>query len=148
LIDTLEVAGPKSGLERDRRLSHYARGLLLAARGQDEAAALELRRAVISWNMGYTRVNMALAKVLLRMGRAREAVTVLQPALRGSLEGSNTYVSRTDIHEALGEAWAAVGGSAARDSSRAHYAVVVRAWQRADPSFAERKARAEAGSKD
>ena len=148
LIDTLEVAGPKSGLERDRRLSHYARGLLLAARGQDEAAALELRRAVISWNMGYTRVNMALAKVLLRLGRAREAVTVLQPALRGSLEGSNTYVSRTDIHEALGEAWAAVGGSAARDSSRAHYAVVVRAWQRADPSFAERKARAEAGSKD
>ncbi len=148
LIDTLEVAGAKSGLERDRRLSHYARGLLLAARGQDEAAASELRRAIISWNMGYTRVNMALAKVLLRLGRAREAVTVLQPALRGSLEASNTYVSRTDIHEALGEAWAAVGGPAARDSSRAHYALVVRAWQRADPSFAERKARAEAGSKD
>jgi len=148
LIDTLEVAGPKSGLERDRRLSHYARGLLLAARGQDEAAAAELRRAITSWNMGYTRVNMALAKVLLRLGRAREAVTVLQPALRGSLEASNTYVSRTDIHEALGEAWAAVGGPAARDSSRAHYALVVRAWQRADPSFAERKARAEAGSKD
>jgi predicted Zn-dependent protease len=93
-------------------------------------------------------VNMALAKVLLRMGRPREAVTVLQPALRGSLEASNTYVSRTDIHEALGEAWAAVGGPAARDSSRAHYTLVVRAWQRADPSFAERKARAEAGSKD
>jgi len=147
LIDTLEVIGPKSGLERDRRLSHYVRGLLLAARGQNEAAESELRRAIISWNMGYTRTNMALAKVLLRMGRAREAVPVLQPALRGSLESSNTYVSRTDIHEALGEAWAAVGGAAARDSSRAHYALVVRAWQRADAPFAERKARAEAGSK-
>ena len=135
-------------MERDRRLSHYAQGLLLAARGQDEAAAVELRRAIISWNMGYTRVNMALAKVLLRLGRAREAVAVLQPALRGSLESSNTYLSRTDVHEALGEAWAAVGGPVARDSSRAHYAVVVRAWQQADSSFAARKARAEAGAKD
>jgi DNA-binding SARP family transcriptional activator len=148
LIDTLEVVGPKSGLERDRKLPHYVRGLLLAARGQNEAAASELGRAIFSWNMGYTRTNIALARVLLRIGRAREAVTVLQPALRGSLESSNTYVSRTDIHEALGEAWAAVGGAAARDSSRAHYALVVRAWQRADPSFAERKARAEAGSKE
>jgi predicted Zn-dependent protease len=148
LIDTLHVVGPKSGLERDRRLAYYVRGLLLAARGQNEAAVGEFRRAVISWNMGYTRTNMALARVLLRMGRAREAVAALQPALRGSLEASNTYVSRTDVHEALGEAWAAVGDAAARDSSRAHYALVVRAWQRADSSFAARKARAEAGSKD
>ena len=148
LIDTLAVVGPKSGLERDRRLPNYIRGLLLTARGQNEAAESELRRAMFSWNMGYTRTNIALAKVLMRLGRSREAVAVLQPALRGSLESSNTYVSRTDIHEALGEAWAAVGGPAAHDSSRAHYGVVVRAWQRADPSFAERKARAEAGSKD
>jgi predicted Zn-dependent protease len=148
LIDTLRAYGPQSGLERDRRLYYYAHGLLLAARRQDEAAVEEFRRATASWTFGYTRTNMAMAAALMRLGRPREAVAALQPALRGSIESSNTYVSRTDIHEALGQAWAAVGGPAARDSSRAHYALVVSAWKRADSTFAARKARAVAGSQD
>jgi len=148
IIDTLRVIGPKSGLDRDRRLFHHVQGLLLAARGQNEAAAEQFRLAVSSWTFGYTRVNMALAAVFMRLGRPREAVTVLQPALRGSIESSNFYVSRTSVHEALAQAWAAVSEPAARDSARAHYALVVNAWKRADPMFAARKAQAEALSKD
>jgi hypothetical protein len=64
---------------------------------------------------------------------------VLQPAFRGPVEASNFYVSRTDIHELLGQAWAAVGDAAARDSAAAHYALVVKAWSRADSTFAARK---------
>jgi predicted Zn-dependent protease len=147
LIDTLRVVGAQSNLGRDKTLHHHARGLLLAARGQDEAAVVELRRAIYSWNFGYTRTNMALAAALLRLRRPKEAIEALQPALRGSIESSNFYVSRTDIHERLGQAWEAMPGNAARDSSVAHYAFVARAWERADSSFASRKARAVAGAR-
>ena len=145
--DSIEALGPLSNLKRDRLLHHHVRGLLLAARKQDAAAAEELKRAIGSWSFGYTRTNTALAEVLLRLGRPQEAIAALRPALHGSVEASNFYVSRTDIHEMLGQAWAAVGDPAARDSSRAHYAYVAQAWKRADPMFAARLQRAEAGAK-
>ena len=141
-IDSIQVLGALSGLGRDRALHHYVRGLLLAARGDDEAAVAELKRAVVSWSFGYTRVNMALATILLRQGKARQAVAALQPVLRGSTESSNFYVSRTDVHEMLGRAWLAVGDAASRDSAAAHFAVVHQAWRRADATFAMRRARA------
>jgi tetratricopeptide (TPR) repeat protein len=138
--DTIQRLGTISGSGRDRLLHHYVRGLLLVARGQNEAAVTELRRAMWSWTFGYTRVNQALADALLRLGRPREAIALLQPALRGTIEASNFYFPRTEIHEQLGHAWLAVGDPAARDSAAAHYAVVERAWHRADPAFAERLA--------
>jgi predicted Zn-dependent protease len=138
-IDTIRTLGAQSLMGRDWLLHHHVRGMLLAARRQDEAAIAELKRAVSSWNVGYTRTNIELAKALLRVRRAREAVTVLQPAFRGPVEASNFYVSRTDIHELLGQAWAAVGDAAARDSAAAHYTLVVKAWSRADSTFAARK---------
>jgi DNA-binding SARP family transcriptional activator len=146
-IDTIRAVGSQSLLARDVRLHHHVRGLLLAQRGQDEAAAEELRRAIASWSFGYTRTNIALATVLLRVGRPKEAVAVLQSALHGSIESSNFYVTRTEIHEMLADAWAAVQEPAARDSARANYAYVARAWKRADPSFAVRRARADSLSK-
>ena len=145
-IDSIQVIGAQSGLGRDRLLHHYVRGLLLTARGEHAAAADEFKRATWSWNFGYTRINMTLAAMLLRQGKARLAVSVLQPALRGSIEASNYYVSRTDIHELLGHAWRAVGEGAARDSASAHFAVVARAWSRADTTFAARLQRAKAGN--
>ena len=146
-IDTIRALGAQSGLARDRNLHHHVRGLLLAARGQDEAAITEFRRAIGSLTFGYTRTNMAMAAALLRQRRPQEAIAVLQPALRGSIEASNFYVSRTEIHELLGQAWSEMSGEAARDSAAAHYAFVTKAWSRADSIFAPRLQRAIAGSR-
>jgi hypothetical protein len=72
-------------------------------------------------------------------GRPRDAVSVLQPALRGSIEASNMYVTRTEIHELLAQAWDSLGRrSPERDSARVHYGAVARAWRRPDPAFAAR----------
>jgi hypothetical protein len=138
LIDTVAELGTKSGSQRDRVLHHHLRGLLLAARGDDDAAIAELTRGIYSWSVGYTRTNVALAQALLRRQRPREAVAALQPALRGWVEASNFYLTRTEVHEWLGYAWDAVGGAAGRDSAAAHYAHVLRAWSRADSTFAPR----------
>jgi tetratricopeptide (TPR) repeat protein len=141
LIDSVRSLGEASGYGRDRRLHHHVRGLMLVARGDDEAAVAEFRRAVFTWSYGYTRTNYELARALLRLGRAAEAVAALQPALRGGLEGSNLYVTRTELHELLAQAWDAAGGL---DSAAAHYRIVARAWHRADPLLQVRRARAEA----
>jgi hypothetical protein len=88
---------------------------------------------------GYTRTNLHLARVLIAEHRPRDAVAILQPALRGGLEGSEMYVTRTEIHEALGQAFAMAGEP---DSATVHDEQVVRAWAHADPMFAGRLARA------
>jgi DNA-binding SARP family transcriptional activator len=141
-VDSIRVLGARSAYVRDQRLHHHARGLLLAARGDNDASVAEFRKAVYSINQGYTRTNMSLADVLMRQRKWPEAIAVLQPVLRGPLESSNYYVTRTEAHYRLGEAWEATAGAAARDSAAAHYAIVAKAWARADPIFADRVARA------
>ena len=140
--DSVLVLGSRSGYGRDQRLHHHVRGLLFAARGRDDAAADELRRSIYSMNMGYTRTNMSLAAVLMRQRKWADAIAVLQPVLRGPLEASNYYVTRTEAHDLLAQAWDSMPGPAARDSSRLHYAAVAKSWARADPIFADRVARA------
>jgi len=132
LIDTVQSLGVASGFGRDRRLHHHVRGLLLAARGDDEGAVAEFRRSIVSRNFGYTRTNYELARALIRLGRPAEAVAALKPALRGSVEGSNLYVTRSEIHELLAEAWQGAGRV---DSARVHYRAVAVAWRRADPAL-------------
>jgi DNA-binding SARP family transcriptional activator len=136
LIDSVQSLGLRSGIGRDRRLHHYVRGLMLVARGNDVGAAVELRRSILSQNFGYTRANYELARALMRLGRPAEAVAVLRPALRGGVEASNLYVTRTELHELLAQAWEATG---ARDSAAAHYRIVAGAWARADPALRERQ---------
>jgi DNA-binding SARP family transcriptional activator/tetratricopeptide (TPR) repeat protein/TolB-like protein len=136
LADSVRALGAMSGYGRDRRLYHYVRGLLLAARGDNAAAIAEFRAAIYSLN-GYTRINRELATVLLRDHRARDAIAVLQPALHGPIEAENLYVNRVEIHELLARAWEAVGVA---DSAAAHYQLVARAWAKGDPPF---KARAD-----
>ena len=139
LADSIRASGAASGFGRDQRLHHHVRGLLLSARGRNADAAVEFRSAIYSLTNGYTRTNLELSRVLLRDGRPREAVEVLQPALRGSIEGSNLYVIRTELHEALARAWDAVG---ARDSAIAHYDLVAQRWSAGDPAFKARAATA------
>jgi hypothetical protein len=113
--------------------------LLLAASGRDSAAVGEFRAAIHSPTLGFTRVNYELAGSLMRLGRPREAVAVLQSALRGEVDASNLYVTRTELHELLAQAFVATGQP---DSAAVHYRAVVRSWHRADPPFRERRDRA------
>jgi len=135
LADSIAWAGGRSLPAREAHLARYVRGLLLAARGQLAPAAEEYRASILSWNEGYTRVNYALGQVLLRQGHPREAITALQPAFRGSLEAANLYVSRTELHELLAQAFDAAGQ---RDSAVVHWRAVATAWRVADPEFRTR----------
>jgi DNA-binding SARP family transcriptional activator/TolB-like protein len=135
LADSAEVTGQESLYGRDPPLHFFLRGLLAAASGDHRTAVDQYRRSIYSPNFGYTRANFELARSLLALGRAPEAVPVLQAALRGGWDGSNLYVSRTELHELLAQAFAAMGS---RDSASAHYRRVEEAWVHADPEFAAR----------
>jgi hypothetical protein len=139
LADSVEKWGNGSAYGRDRKAHHYLRGLGLAAAGRDEDAVREFRAAMHSPNLGFTRVNYELARSLLRLKRPREAVDVLQSALRGEVDASNLYVTRTDLHELLAQSFDAAG---MLDSAAVHYRAVVRAWRKADPPFYARRTRA------
>ena len=136
LADTVRWWGAHSGYERDVRLHHYVRGLLHALNGELEPAVVAFQRSIYSPTTGFTRTNLELARVLIALGRPREAVATLQSALRGELEASNLYVTRTDLHELLGRAWQAAGQP---DSAAVHYRRVLDAWHDADPVFHARR---------
>ena len=81
-------------------------------------------------------MNLELGRALLRRDRAAEAASVVAPALRGEVDASNLYVTRTELHELLAEAY---DKAQMADSAAAHYRVVVRSWSRADPAFHARR---------
>jgi tetratricopeptide (TPR) repeat protein len=139
LVDSVEESGSRSAYGRDRKAHHYLRGLLLVARHRDEDAAREFRAAIHSPNLGFTRVNYELARALLRLGRPSEAVSTLQSSLRGEIDASNLYITRTDLHELLAQSFDAAGQ---RDSAAKHYRDVVRAWKGADVPYYQRRSRA------
>lgn len=132
LADTIELLGPRSGYARDRLLHYHVRGLIALAEGRPAEAESELRRAIFSPTAGYTRTNLELGRLLLARRRPREAIAILSPALRGPLEASNLYVTRTELHELLGRAFDAAG---APDSAAVYYAHVADAWRAADAAF-------------
>lgn len=124
LADAVERYGRRSGYGRDRRLHHYVRGLLYAARGDTARAAGSFRRAVFSSTLGYARVNVELGRALLALGEPAQAADVLAAALRGPLDGNNLYANRTELHTLLARAHAAAGR---QDSAAVHAAWVGRA---------------------
>jgi tetratricopeptide (TPR) repeat protein len=132
LADTIEVLGRASGYWRDRLLHHYVRGLVFEARGDTAAAVTEWRSALRHRSEEYSRINLMLGRALLATGRPAEAVAVLAPPLRASMESVNYYVTHDELHEALARAYDAAGRA---DSAAAHYAWVATAWRRADPAL-------------
>jgi tetratricopeptide (TPR) repeat protein len=133
--DTISAVGIQSASARDHRLASYIRGLLMVARNDLPGAVAAIRASIYSMPGGYTRENYDLARVYLRLGRPRDAIAVLQPVLRGKLDASNMYVTQTEIHEMLAQAWAAAGRA---DSAGPHFDWVARAWAKGDPDYAKR----------
>jgi DNA-binding SARP family transcriptional activator len=135
LADTVQRLGVQSAFGRDARLHHYIRGLLSIARGQPQRAVGEFSSSIYGWSEGYTRANYELARTLIALKQPARAVYPLQAALRGDLESSNLYVTRTELHELLAQSFDLLGQ---RDSAASHYRIVISAWQRADPTFRNR----------
>jgi predicted Zn-dependent protease len=69
-----------------------------------------------------------MAKSLLKLGRYGDAIAILEPALRGSLEASNLYVTHTEIRALLAKAYARAGqrDRAVAESTRVQRALVGR----------------------
>jgi len=136
LADSVEYWGARSIFGRDRRAHHYLRGLLLTASGRYDDAIPEFQEAIYSPTLGFTRVNLELGRALMRQNRSREAAAVVAPALRGEVDASNLYVTRTELHELLAQAYDRAG---VLDSAAVHYRAVVRAWGNADKMFHARR---------
>lgn len=141
MADSVEAWGRQSVYGRDPILHHYLRGLIHAAAGRHAQAVREYRAAMYSQSLGFTRVNYELAGSLLALKRPRDAVATLQASLRGDPDASNLYISKTELHERLAEAFDQAGN---RDSAAVHYRAVVAAWKRADPLYQPRRDRAAA----
>jgi tetratricopeptide (TPR) repeat protein len=138
LADSLEKDGARAFMFRPRDQHLYVRGLLLAERGLEGQAIETLRRSLRATTTDFGRVNLELASLLLRAGRALEAVDVLRPLERGwFMESTNLHSSLTEVHEMLGRAWDAAG---VPDSAAVHWKRVADAWERADPVLQPRRA--------
>jgi tetratricopeptide (TPR) repeat protein len=135
LGDSIQRIGQRSSFVRDYRIHHFVHGLLLQRQNRHADAVEAFRRSLVSMTDGYTRINLELARSLVAIQQYQEAIAVLQPALRGGVDGANTYVTHTELHEMLAQAFYSAGQ---RDSASTHYAAVERAWRRADPIFRSR----------
>ena len=146
LADSVERIGALSRFGRDGRLHYFLRGLLYQRQGRHSDAVDSFRRSLFSLTDGYTRTNLEMARSLMALRRYLEAIAILQPALRGGIDGSNAYVTQTELHEALAQAFELAGRS---DSATTHYSAVEAAWRGADPVLRQRYelARSKAGVK-
>ncbi len=135
LADSLELLGQTSQFGRDAKLHYFLRGLLYQSQRRDAEAVEAFQRSLFSLTDGYTRINLMMAGSLLALHRPAEAIAVLRPAIRGGVDGSNTYTSRTELHEAMAQAFEQAGQA---DSARFHWRAVEAAWRKADPQFRER----------
>ncbi|MDQ2766484.1 MAG: hypothetical protein M3Y30_04940 [Gemmatimonadota bacterium] len=139
LADEVEGSARLSAYGRDWKLPHYLRGLMWIARGDRAQALQELQRSIWSRTDGYTRANLELARASIDAGRTADAAALLQAALRGPIESSNFYVTRTELHELLARTFASFG---ATDSAIVHFDVVAKSWQFGDAPFRARALRA------
>ena len=136
LADSIRVRSQGSGFLRDRRLDHHLRGLYWVARGDDARALAEFRESIWSLTAGYTRTDLEMGRVLLRLGQPREAAKICGSGLRAEMSASAQYVSRGELHDCVGRAWLAAGE---KDSARVHLELVARQWQDAEPAWAPRR---------
>lgn len=141
LADSIQAKGARTYKAGRRQLHHHVRALLLEARGDYPGAERELRLGVASPPWAYEPTYYELGRVLLSEGRPQEAIAEVRPMLFGTLEGSRFYLTHTQLHELLGQAWEEAGRP---DSAAVHYRWVVAALRRCDPELRPVRAHAEA----
>ena len=139
--DSIAAIARLSTYGRDWHLPDHVQGLMWKARGQPARAAEAFKDAIFSPVLGFTRTNFELARTLLDLNRPQDAIAPLQSALRGPIEASALYVTRTELHELLAKSFDLTNQ---RDSARVYYQEVAAAWASGDPPF---RARAEAARK-
>ena len=138
-IDSIRWYGAQSADAADARLYHFVEGLLAAAGGRHREAMTAYRQAVVSWPLGFTRINLEIARSAMTVGEPAVAIYPLQAALRGGLDDRQVFANRTEIAEALAQAFDGVGQ---RDSAATYYTIVARALKGADPPHRPRYERA------
>ena len=85
------------------------RGLGHQMAGRHAEAVDAFQRSIYSITDGYTRTNLLMARSLVALRRPAEAISVLRPAIHGGVDGNNSYVSRTELHEAMAQAFERAG---------------------------------------
>lgn len=130
LADSIARMAPHSGYTRDRRLAHYARGVLYRVQGKHQQAVRELEQSLYSPLGGYVRANLELGRELLAVGRARDAFYVLDAGMRGPVGASGLYSIQPELRTWRARAREAMGD---RAGALADYERVVRDLSRADP---------------
>ena len=134
LNDTIRILGSGSPFARDLRSHHYVRGLLFAQQGRDERAVAEFRQSIVS-PLTDVAPQLQIARSLLRLGRAREAATMLSRLIRARFMSITSVSTHTELHELSAQAWDAAGEP---DSALVHYRAVAQSWRRADPFLRDR----------
>lgn len=127
--DSAAAWAQRDGKTREVGIALHARALRELASHDTVAAMRTFEQAMFSPTMGFTRSNYDLARLLLGRGDARKASSLLRAALQGSLETTNYYITHTELHELLAEAYARLGQA---DSARVHWSWVTRALAHAD----------------
>ncbi len=137
LADSMATIGRLSGYGRARRLHHYARGRLHAIRGAHARAAESFRAGEYGPTYSLGQIRYGWAHALLSLGRADEAVDVLDPLRRRILTSVGSYFSQAEVHLLLAQALAEAGH---HQAAREELVWVERAWDGADPELRERLA--------
>jgi DNA-binding SARP family transcriptional activator len=134
LVDSLLVVGRRSAYGRDRNLHNHARGNLYLLQGDPERAAAAYRIGEYAPTYGLPQTRYRWALSLLQLGRAEDAVTVLEPLRRRVLTSVGSYFSETEVHLLRARALAETGE---RGAASVELAWVERAWEGADPRLRE-----------
>ncbi|MDY0001785.1 MAG: hypothetical protein RBU30_10855, partial [Polyangia bacterium] len=90
-------AMPEGPVARHRRL-----GALLRARGRPEAARVAYERAFVASGQSHGRIGNTLARLLIELGRPREAARVASQALRFNEEHAGLFVALARAEAASG----------------------------------------------
>lgn len=129
----VERLGSQTGYAMHRRMYHYVRGLQMGLLGHHDEAIAELRQSIFSPVSGFVLESYALSRELIAAGRPRDAVVVLDAALRGPIGAGGLAVTRPNLEVMLGRAHEMAHDTAAAIAS---YGRVVSAWEHADPAVA------------
>ena len=134
LADSVQRIGARSYYARDWTLYHHIRGLIAVRAGRWGEAEREFSAARFG-RSGWTRTLFELAKVQLKLGRPRAALTTLRDAHEEPLDGMGRYATRSELDLLTAQAFVAAGQ---RDSAAVYAGYVRTAWANADPALKPR----------